>query len=222
MPIPAKEKMPAPLSAKEKIYLELSQWIMNGTLEPGEKINEAEIAEYFAVSRTPVREALQLLSEQKLIDIFPSKGSFVSTITRESARPIYEALAAVSCYIIRLACAKRSDKDIAELTARNEAFKKAYRAGQYGKLPSLDTAFHQYIGDIANNAYLTQMQNSLMIHASRIEILYSEKISDREQSIQEHECIIHAIEERNILEGVKVAEDNWLGIFEKHIAPLLE
>ena len=61
MPIPNKKEAILVLSAKEKIYKELSSWIIKGTMKPEEKINEAEIAAYFSVSRTPVREALQHL-----------------------------------------------------------------------------------------------------------------------------------------------------------------
>ena len=57
MPIPLVQKGAIPrTTAKERIYHTLRQWIIAGTLEPGERLNDVELAHYFSVSRTPVRE----------------------------------------------------------------------------------------------------------------------------------------------------------------------
>ena len=64
MPIP-QTAIPLPrVSAKENVFSTVQDWIISGTLRPGEKIVDTELAKIFSVSRTPVREALQMLSEQ--------------------------------------------------------------------------------------------------------------------------------------------------------------
>ena len=73
MPIPEKNVFEAPKSAKIRIYETLREWIIDGTLQPGEKILDSELSQYFSVSRTPVREAIQMLVEQKLIDVRPGR-----------------------------------------------------------------------------------------------------------------------------------------------------
>ena len=65
---------------KQYIYRILKENIMNLVLPPGEAISEIEISEALNVSRTPVREAIVRLSEEKLIQVFPQKGSIVSKI----------------------------------------------------------------------------------------------------------------------------------------------
>ena len=55
MPIPKQAPYEAPKSAKMRIYEALREWIIDGTLQPGEKILDSEISQYFSVSRTPVR-----------------------------------------------------------------------------------------------------------------------------------------------------------------------
>ena len=67
MPIPNESNAITKSSAKERVYNTLQQWIINGTLLPQERLNDTELARHFNVSRTPVREALQMLSEQKLV-----------------------------------------------------------------------------------------------------------------------------------------------------------
>lgn len=73
MPIPKKTNVQAPKTARARVYQTLKEWIENNTLKPREKIYDTELASYFEVSRTPVREAMQLLADQKLIEITPGK-----------------------------------------------------------------------------------------------------------------------------------------------------
>ncbi len=53
----------------------MCEWIITGVLKSGEKILDSELAQYFDVSRTPVREAIQMLERQKLVKVIPSRGS---------------------------------------------------------------------------------------------------------------------------------------------------
>ena len=67
IPLPTNTPVQKRMSAKEQVYIQLRDWIINGTLRPNEKINDQDISQYFSVSRTPVREAMQLLSDQMCI-----------------------------------------------------------------------------------------------------------------------------------------------------------
>ena len=65
VPIPERTQALQRQSAKSVVYQTVCDWIITGVLEPGEKILDSELGEYFSVSRTPVREALQLLQKSK-------------------------------------------------------------------------------------------------------------------------------------------------------------
>ena len=73
MPIPKKDSALQRKSAKDLVYETLCDWIMRGEMMPGEKLLDTELAAYFDVSRTPVREALQMLEAQKLIKVTPGR-----------------------------------------------------------------------------------------------------------------------------------------------------
>ena len=75
-------------SISEKVYHHVKALILSGTLKSGEKISEAELAKYFRVSKTPVREALRKLAEYGLILIKPRSFAIVVTISDEEARDI--------------------------------------------------------------------------------------------------------------------------------------
>lgn len=209
MPLPQKFHEEKVMTIKEKIYNRLSQWIMDGTLAPDEKINESEIAAYFSVSRTPVREALQLLSEQRLVKILPNKGSFVSSLKKEDAQELYEALAAINGYIAILACEKRTDDDIRVLKKLSDDFSAGVKRNLIKKLPELYKNFHLYIAFIANNNYLKEYLTQLTVHAYRYEYYYFNQSTDRSDSIKGHEDLIDAIIQRDKTTAHAIAEKNW-------------
>ena len=67
----------------------------------GERLNDADLAKYFSVSRTPVREAIQMLNEQKLVEIVPSSGTFVAPINQEDIKHVYQLLGGLQEMCIR-------------------------------------------------------------------------------------------------------------------------
>ena len=77
MPVPQGSGVIHRKSARQAVYETVCDWIITGVLEPGEKILDSELGEYFSVSRTPVREALQLLQSQKLVLVMPGRATVV-------------------------------------------------------------------------------------------------------------------------------------------------
>ncbi|MCC6095178.1 MAG: GntR family transcriptional regulator [Eubacterium sp.] len=222
MPVPHKIKKNADvLSSKERVYRGVAKWIISGVLTPGEKIVEADIADYFSVSRTPVREAMLQLADENLIRMYPSKGSYVTKPNKKDADKIYEALGAINREIALLADEKITEKDLTELRKRGDAFAEAYHRKEFSLLEDLDQNFHQYIADIAGNPYLKQMSLVLERHAYRFEYLLSEKMSNRDQSIKDHTALIKAFEQHDTDSLRAIANDNWVNIYKNQIRDLL-
>jgi len=222
MPVPVKntsEKVP--VTAKERVYNGIVQWIIDDTLSAGEKLNEAEIANYFSVSRTPVHEALLLLAEQKMVDIYPSRGSYVTKATLEEADAIFEAMSAVSSYIALLACKKRTDEDLAELERINEEASAAVKDRQYVTFLSLDKQFHTYLASVAGNSYLTQYYNQLYLLSYRYEYMLLKKKPDRSGSVREHAELIDALRSRDEARARTVSENNFVGVYRNVLQELL-
>ena len=80
MPIPENVENLRRVSAKSSIYQVVCSWIITGVLKPGEKIVDSELAKRFNVSRTPVREAIQILEGQKLVYVVPGRATVVADI----------------------------------------------------------------------------------------------------------------------------------------------
>ena len=95
MPIPRDVPKMERISAKQRALEQIQRWIIEGTLRPGEKILDGELAEVLGMSRTPVREALQILEMQGFVEMHPGSATKVTSIRREDVFRIYPPLAAL-------------------------------------------------------------------------------------------------------------------------------
>ena len=221
MPIPTRTPAEKQSSAKEKVYRQVAQWIIDGTMVPGEKLNEGEIAAWFSVSRTPVHEALMLLAEHHFVEVLPSRGSFVSRLSLEEADGIYEAISALNGVLTGLACGKRTEADLAGLEEINRQFSEALRGGDSEEVLRLDDAFHLRVAEIAGNPYLVKYLRQLQMHITRFEHIFIRDEADRQHSIQDHQAIIDAIAAGDKARASALAEANRLGVYREQ-RPILE
>ena len=221
MPIPAANQAEKQSSAMEKVYRQVARWIIDGTMVPGEKLNEGEIAAYFSVSRTPVHEALMLLAEHHFVEVLPSRGSFVSRLSLSEADAIYEAISALNGVLTGLACGKRTEEDLADLEDINRRFAAALAAGDSEGVLALDDAFHLRIAAVAGNPYLEKYLRQLQMHITRFEHIFIREEADRQHYTQDHQGIIDAIRARDKAEANRLAEANWLGVYREQ-RPILE
>ncbi len=210
MPIPEKNVFEAPKSAKIRIYETLREWIIDGTLQPGEKILDSELSQYFSVSRTPVREAIQMLVEQKLIDVRPGRESRISEIDVTDIPETYKMLAELHSLALEFAFSKIDDSTIRSLKDANEKFTQAYRQRDIRGCRSCDNEFHEIIVRLAGNDFLTSFIETLSGHASRFENIYFSKAGNMNELIHEHSEIIAAVEARDLDKAKSLMQSNWL------------
>lgn len=221
MPIPSTPRDVDRVSAQQQIYNTLKDWIVDGTLVPGEFINDSEIAKYFSVSRTPVREAILLLSQQDFVKIMPSKGTKVTETSEEAAAFIYEAISCLSAEIARLAVRKQKPGDIDELKRLNARFAFIMEAQDYSRILEADTNFHNYILKMADNPYMESCWRQILPHAHRHELLYFKSGINKEQSVTDHDDIIRAIADKSEGEAARFSQQNWIGFFNERLRPQL-
>lgn len=210
MPVPKKVERINRLSAKDRIYQTLRDWIIEGVLNPNEKLIDAELSEYFSVSRTPVREAFQLLEAQKLVEIQPGKATIVTSIDTKNLREWYLPLACIQGLAAELACGNVTDKHIRDLEKMNELFAAAIQTGKIKSILEADLAFHRKILEMANNPYLTNFSETLFLHVQRIEHAFFRWSSESNQSIQVHKTIIEATRANNSVTAGECMKSNWL------------
>lgn len=208
MPIPTDHSKPVRKSAKEHAFNQLQQWIIDGTLLPGEKLNDMELAKALGVSRTPIRESLQLLEAQGFVKMYPGRATQVTEVEKESIKDLLPPLAAMQALSAELAIANLTDKVITSLEVANDRFAKAIHSENYYSALKIDEEFHQIIVDTANNPYINTIVESLQTHVRRL--FFHNSIVLTEKSIDEHNEIINLMKEHNRENVAKVMKKNWL------------
>ncbi len=122
MPVPQNYKKPGRISAKSLVLNQLQTWIIEGVLKPNEKINDGELAEALGVSRTPVREAIQILELSGLVEMVPGQKTKIAPIKLDDVSIIYETMAGLHSIIGKQALQNITDADIQLLSEINDHF----------------------------------------------------------------------------------------------------
>lgn len=208
MPIPTTYTKPKRKTAKENAYNQIQQWIIDGTLHPAEKLNDNELAKTLGVSRTPVRESLQLLEVEGFVEMFPGKATQVTEVDKESITDLLPPLAALQALSAELAIPHLTDETIALLESTNERFAAAVLTKQSFSALKIDEEFHNIIVDAANNPYILTMVASLQAHVRRL--FFHNSIVLTESSIEEHTKIIELMKESDSVTVSKIMRENWL------------
>ncbi len=210
MPVPIKEKDFSRKLARERIYLTLREWIINGTLVPGERILDDELASYFNTSRTPVREALQTLSAQRLVEISPGKMTCVAELDASDISKWYLPMASLQGLAAELACDLITDEQIEELKEINERFDLAIKSEDSSVMLREDEAFHTEMLKIADNEFLTEFCQLLTTYIHRIAFAYFLNEQHDIESVNAHNRIIDAFSKRDKERSYDVSKQNWL------------
>lgn len=211
MPIPVNEIIPVNKSAKERVYEVLRTWIIEGQLVPSEKIADSEIAAYFGVSRTPVREALQLLEKQKLVISYPGRSTMVTEIDKNDIHQWYIPMISLQKLAVGLAAERVTDQEIKRLTELNDIFRdKVESSAPAIELLYADKEFHDAILEIGGNTYIIDFCETLWIHILRLEYAFFKDANTLDDSVLHHRDIIRALSIRDRLSAEIAMEQNWL------------
>ena len=175
----------------------LRQNIAGMQLPPGTALSEKDIAARFGVSRQPVREAFIKLSEAGLVEIRPSRGTFVMKISvREvaNARFVREAIESdIACNAARLATPVQIDR-LRGLIAVQQA---AATAGDFASFNEQDEIFHRAIADIVRNDYAWRIVEAARFQTDRVRLLSLPDASPMPVLISQHKEIIDRLAERD-------------------------
>ena len=152
------EQRKASNTTTSEIVLEsLREQIINGTLQPQEKLVEAEIAQKFGLSRGPVREALRQLAFEGLVDYCPNKGCTVALLSPQDAYEVFFLRGSLEKLAIQKSNCRLSDYSLMIMEASIEDFRKAVLAGNTMKAVHADETFHLQIIHSAQLNRLTKM-----------------------------------------------------------------
>lgn len=193
MPVPTETTQIDRRSARQAVFERLRSWIENGVLAPGEVLKDGEIADQLGVSRTPVREALQMLERHGAVEVLPGRLTRVTPIGPQAVAELYAPLGALMACAAETAARRADRSHVAAMTEHNQRLRRALTAGDPVAAREADRAFHDVVLGLADNAYLVTAIEPLLLHARRLETLYFRETELGLESCEEHSLIIDAI-----------------------------
>ncbi|HEX3045498.1 MAG TPA: GntR family transcriptional regulator [Bacillota bacterium] len=209
MPIPKDFSTIIKISAKERALSQLQRWIIDGTLLPGEKLVDTELSEALGASRTPIREALQILEIQGFVAIHHGKETRVTKIEKDDILKIYPPFAALQSLAAELTTSIISNEQIENLKRINGEFSKLFDQEQPYKAMELDEEFHNLIVEITDNSYIASFTSTMQMHIRRFKYLFLKQVKPAEQlSVTEHAELIMAFELKDAAKAASVMKKN--------------
>jgi len=175
-------------SLADQAYHAIRGLIVSLELAPGAVIDERQLVERLAIGRTPVREALRRLAQERLVEVYPRRGMFVSGVdVRELAR-LSEVREVLEPEAARLAAERATDADRRELGA---LLVELDTAG--GELMALDERIHRAVYRAAHNDLLEATLEQYYVLALRIWSMALDRAHDLEEAVEEHRALLEAI-----------------------------
>jgi DNA-binding GntR family transcriptional regulator len=214
VPLPAEL---APLdrrTARAAVFEQLRTWIEDGVLEPGETLKDGEIAERLAVSRTPVREALQMLERLGVVEMLPGRLTRVTPIKQDDVALLYAPLGALHATAAELGAPRATAEDIAQMHRHNDALLEAIESGDQALARDADHDFHYVLLRLADNPYLMTAIEPLLVHARRLEALYFRQAGPGRSSHEDHAAIVDAVEAGDVARAADLTRSNFTRYWE--------
>ncbi len=186
--------------ASDSVYEALRSGILTRVFEPGQRLNVPELAQQLQVSLTPVKDALNRLAAEDLIEIRPHSGTFVTLVMPEDVAETFQIRAALESLAGELAIGNAGPSDIAELRRLvNQMSAPVADEAAWSTHEEWNSRFHQLIVDLSRNRKLIQMYEDLNTHIqiARIHRGRHEWQDRLPAERAEHEAIIRAFEEHD-------------------------
>ena len=179
---------------RDVVFENLREAILEGKLEPGQRLMEVQLAEQLGVSRTPVREAIRKLELEGLVVMLPRKGAYVADVSLKDIIDVLEIRSTLEGLAAYLAADRITEEGVERLKAIAEDFKQSIeRKDDIETLLKKDVEFHECIFNATNNTKLSQIINTLWEQVHRFRTTYISDFDTSTHLVEEHNNILDAI-----------------------------
>lgn len=191
-------------SLHQEVASTLREEIFAGTLAPGSFIDEVALCDRLEISRTPLREALKVLTSEGLLRHEPRRGCFVNEVTEQDLNDIFPVIALLEGRCAFEAAHNATDADLLELGVLHDKLQSHAKAGRITDYYATNFVIHEAIILLANNRWLSQSIADLrkILKLSRLQSLGAP--GRLQQSLSEHMSVFAALKSRDS-EGAEAA-----------------
>jgi DNA-binding GntR family transcriptional regulator len=181
----------------DEVVSRLRHVLTEGEIAPGARIPERELCASFAISRTPLREALKVLAAEGLVVLLPNRGSRAAKLTQKDVKELFEVCEALEAAAGELACPRISDEQLSEIAELQTNMVEHYRAQDLLSYYRCNRLIHEAIVRAADNAVLAGFYESVAARIRRARFITPMSAEHWALAIQEHEGILNALQRRD-------------------------
>ena len=180
-------------SLSDQAYYRIRELIVTLELPPRSLVSERELMEQLGLGRTPVREALRALARERLVDVYPRRGMFVSAVNVQDLAGLSEVRLTLEGRAARLAAERATAADRAKIELLLDEIDQTERALGERTLIDLDQRVHRHIYECTHNAFLETTLNEYYVLTLRIWFLALDRVTRLEDAVNEHRALLEAI-----------------------------
>jgi DNA-binding GntR family transcriptional regulator len=194
----------------QQIYRYVTEKISGGTLSGGDRVVEADLQKVFKVSRTPIREALRILTSRGLLETIPGKGASVRRVMVEDIREIYPILGNLEGLAAKMSTDQITPETLSEMQSCLERMENLNESDEKRTYIELHYRFHELYIQSCQNQHLTQIIMDLrrQIYQYRLSHLYIPMAHSYSMTI--HQKILQLLRERKRKEVEELVKEHML------------
>ena len=208
MPVPRGRGLVARSLLREDAYRAIRDAIVDGTLAPGERLNDSDLVEWLGVSRTPVREALARLEQAGLVQTKPGRYTIVSPLDVRAVRNAHSVTAAMHELAVWEALPNLSTAELEAMTEANARFADALRRNDADAATTADDDFHGVLVTASANDAIREVLERYTPVLRRLERLRFSSLSGR-TSVAQHDQIIALCKAGDVEGAAAATRANW-------------
>jgi DNA-binding GntR family transcriptional regulator len=197
-------------SLSQRIFKVIEKAILTGTIKPGERIIETDLAKKLGTSKSPIREALRKLEGEGIVQLLPRKGYIVKEIDRKSIDDFFDIMLIVEPATVRMSLRKKQDDVCKELDEFIAKMERQLKKRGFDSYLVLNDQFHAYFYRLADNEWATKFSQMLR---KRADMLRSLSLFTRNRftpSIEEHRAIVEAYKKSDESSLLKAVENHLI------------
>jgi DNA-binding GntR family transcriptional regulator len=207
-------------SLSDEAYYRIRDLIVSLELAPGSIVSERELMERLGLGRTPVREALRTLAQERLVDVYPRRGIFVSSVNARDLASLSEVRALLETHAAALAAERATPEERDEIQALIDDLDATAGERDERRLIDLDQRIHRHVYRCTHNAHLEETLNRYYVLTLRIWFLALDRVARLDDAVQEHRELLEAIRDGDASAAGLAMRRHVLG-FERAIREVL-
>ena len=211
----------------DTVYGRIKQMILANQFRPGHKLTHQHLADQLAVSRTPVRQALERLYQEGYVIRIPDRGFFVAEMDSHEARDLYDMRIALETSALRLAMSREgiSEKQLKRLIELQKTYADDVAKNAILERIMSDREFHVYLASLSGNRYLEDTLATVferLILKRRVDGFWPGSGQRGKTGLKEHEGLLRAIRAGRTSEALRILESHLREAWAQYEAHLLQ